>query len=105
MIGTKMHHEAFISILRLIAQLNEFTLIFNIWIVSPLVHTGGRTRSSIFGATLRSIGYAVSEPLYTLLLARIPADPAFPFLMATVIHGFQVYWLRIMLDGVATLRL
>lgn len=71
-----MYHAPFISALRLIAQLNEFTLIFNTWIVSTLTTSEGRTRSSLYGSVLRSIGYAVSEPLCTLLLARLPVDPA-----------------------------
>ena len=100
-----MRHEIFISSLRLIAQLNEFTLIFNIWIVSPLATSEGQTRSSLFGSALRSIGYAISEALYTLLLAHLPADPAFSFFVSTVLHGFQIYWLRIMLDCVAHFRL
>jgi hypothetical protein len=100
-----MYYEALKSTLRFIAQLNEFTLLFNIWIVSPLAHSKGQTRSSIVGSTLRSIGYAVSEPLYTLLLAHLPIDPALSLLMATIIHCFQFYWLWIMLDCVANLRL
>ena len=97
-----MYHEVFMSALRLIAQLNEFTLVLNVWIVSPLVT---RNRSSLVGSVLRSIGYATSEPLYILLLARLPLDPALSFFMATVLHGFQVYWLWLMLDCVANLRL
>jgi hypothetical protein len=100
-----MYYEPLKSTLRFIAQLNEFTLLSNIWILSPLAHSEGQTRSSIVGSTLRSIGYAVSEPLYTLLLAHLPIDPALSLLMATVIHCFQIYWLRIMLDCVANLRL
>lgn len=100
-----MRHEIFISSLRLIAQLNEFTLIFNVWIISPLATSEGQTRNSLFGSVSRSIGYAISEPLYTLLLARLPVDPAFSFFISTVLHGFQVYWLWIMLDGVAHFRL
>lgn len=93
-----MYHEVFISALRLIAQLNEFTLIFNVWIVSPIAASEARNRSSLFGSILKSIGYAVSEPLCTSLLARLPLDPAFSFIMATFLHGFQIYWLWIMLD-------
>ncbi|KAM0707660.1 hypothetical protein Q7P35_004307 [Cladosporium inversicolor] len=100
-----MYHEPFISVLRLIAQLNEFTLIFNVWIVSPFTTSEGRTQSSLFGSILRSIGYAISEPFYTLLLARLPVDPAFSLLMTTVLHGFQILWLWIMLDCVAKFRL
>lgn len=69
-----MHHKVFISALRLIAQLNELTLIFNVWIVSPV-------------ATSKAV------------------DPAFSFFMSTVLHGFQFYWLWLMLDCVAHLRL
>lgn len=99
-----IYHETFISALRLIAQLNEVTLIFNVWIVSPVAASEARTRSSLSGSLLRSIAYAVSEPLYTLLLSRLPWDPAFSFLMAMFLHGFQIYWLWVMLDCVAHRR-
>lgn len=99
-----MYREASISALRFAAQLNELTLMFNIWILSPLAKSEGRTRNSLYGTMLRSVGYAVSEPLYTLLLARLPVDPAFSFLITTVLHGSQIYWLWIMLDHVANLR-
>jgi hypothetical protein len=39
-----------------------------------------------------------------LLLARLSADPAFSFFVSTFLHGFQIYWLRIMLDCVAHFR-
>ena len=99
-----MYHEISMSALRLIAQLNELMLIFNVWIVSPVAASEARNRSSLSGSLLRSIAYAISEPLYTLLLARLPWNSAFSFLMATFLHGSQIYWLWVMLDCVAHRR-
>ena len=100
-----MYHDSFTSILRFIAQLNEFTPIFNIWILSRPAPSEGRTGSSLNGSLLRSIGYSISEPLYTLLLAHLPMDPAFTLLVTTVLHGFQILWLWITLDYIANYRL
>ena len=100
-----MYYEAFTSILRFIAQLNEFTPIFIVWIVSPLPTTDIRPESPLYGSVLRSVGYGISEPLYTFLLASLPVNPAFSFLMTTVLHGFQIFWLCITLDYIANHRL
>lgn len=96
-----MYHEAFTSALRFTAQSNEFILVFNTWIVSLPATSEDQIRCSSFASILRSVGYAISEPLYTLLLARLPVDPALSFFMSTVLHGIQVYWLWLMLDCVA----
>jgi len=100
-----MYYNILKSALRLIAQLNEFTLIFSIWIISPTTTSEGRTRSSLLGSILRSTCYGISEPLYAYPLARLPIDPAFTLLMTTVFHGFQIFWLWITLDCVANFRL
>lgn len=99
-----MYCEALKSSLRLTAQLNEFTLIFNVWIVSPTIARDRQSQNTLVGAILRSIGYSISETLYTLLLARIPADPAFILLMTTVLHGSQAFWLWFTVEAVADFR-
>jgi hypothetical protein len=96
-----MSNELLTLALRFIAQLNEFTPIFIIWIVSPPTTSECWSRSSLSASILKSIGYAISEPLYTSTLARLLIDPAFLFVMTAVLHGFQILWLWITLDGIA----
>lgn len=86
-----MYYEALKSALRLTAQLNEYTLMLNAWILSPSTTPECRSRRTLLGPTLTSICYGTAEPLYSLLLARIPLDPSFVLLMTTVIHGFGLF--------------
>jgi len=100
-----MYYEVLKLALRLTAQLNEYTLMLNAWIPSPPPTPESRSKRILLGPLMRSICYGITEPLYTLLLARIPLDPSFNLLMITVIHGFGLFMLWTTLEKVTDLHL
>lgn len=77
----------------LTASLSEFTLLFNIWIISPIA---GRNRVS--DAWLLpsncSVLFAISEPLYIYWLARIPLEPVYLAFMVPVVQAVLFFTFR-----------
>lgn len=69
-----MRCDAVKLFVRLTAQMSQSTLVSNTWIVSPATTSGCRLQGNLSGPRSRSIVYAISEPLYTYVLARITVN-------------------------------
>lgn len=83
-----MFYEAFTQTLRFTAQAKALTLALDTCIIPPPTEPDSRLRSVFLDSTLHSVIYAVSEPFYTSLWIRIPADgePAALLILTSTYH-------------------
>jgi len=72
---------------RLTAGLSEFTLLFNTWIISSQADNDSQHPYKLLLPALSAIVFAISEPLYTFVLVRLPIAPV---ILALVVAVFQV---------------
>lgn len=79
--------------IRLAAGLSEFTLLFNIWIISPFTDHDQRPYTWLL-PSFCSVCFAISEPLYISLFVRIPLAPTYLAFMVPVtqVLVFIAFW-------------
>jgi hypothetical protein len=72
--------------IRLTSGLTEVSLVFSTWIVSLPARPENRPQDTLSRQTLLAALYAISEPIYTLLLLRIALAPSIPVIGTSIIH-------------------
>jgi hypothetical protein len=87
---------------RLTAGLSEFTLLFNTWIISSPADNDCQHQYTWLLPTLGAIIFAISEPLYTFILVRLPIEPAF---LALVVPVSQVLTTMLLWDVTGVVEL
>jgi hypothetical protein len=87
---------------RLTAGLSEFTLLFNTWIVSSPTDNDSQHQYTWLLPALSAIVFAISEPLYTFILVRLPIEPAF---LALVVPVSQVLTTMLLWDVTGAVEL
>jgi hypothetical protein len=89
--------------IRLTAGLSEFTLLFNTWIISsPADNDHQHYYTWLLPSALGAIIFAISEPLYTFILVRLPIEPAF---LALVVPVSQVLTTMLLWDVTGAVEL
>jgi hypothetical protein len=71
---------------RLASGMTELCLVFSTWIISLPASPGNRPQDALSRQTLLAALYAISEPIYTLLLLRIALAPPILVIGTSIIH-------------------